>query len=181
MNRASKGLETFVSYNGLAKPEFKVFDWARPDPWQVSISWSSLGSYLESVFYPGQWYQVLGVLNTTLQLSAGQWRNEAWLWNRTRDSWDLIYRYDYAAILAEQTGGWIGSWGPTVEPLPPWDRFYNTVGALGAVMTSRNSNGVWDAWQLLSAPNCSLRNDGGFTVSFIEPLYGFGVSLRPFA
>ena len=57
----------------------------------------------------------------------------------------------------------------------------NTVGALGAVMTSRNSNGVWDAWQLLSAPNCSLRNDGGFTVSFIEPLYGFGVSLRPFA
>ena len=48
-------------------------------------------------------------------------------------------------------------------------------------MTSRNSNGVWDAWQLLSAPNCSLRNDGGFTVSFIEPLYGFGVSLRPFA
>ena len=38
-----------------------------------------------------------------------------------------------------------------------------------------------DVWQLLSAPDCSLRNDGGFTVSFIEPLYGFGVSLRPFA
>ena len=36
------------------------------------------------------------------------------------------------------------------------------VGARGAVMTSRNSNGVWDAWQLLRAPKGSLHNDGGF-------------------
>ena len=74
MNRADKGLLTLVSYNAIR---------ARPDPWQRGIPWSDLGSYLETLHYDNWCYQELAVLNTTLELSSGQWRNQAWLGGQT--------------------------------------------------------------------------------------------------
>lgn len=37
MNRASRGIEAFVSYYAQQEPHFKVFDWARSDHWQLSV------------------------------------------------------------------------------------------------------------------------------------------------
>jgi hypothetical protein len=178
MNRAGKGLLPLVSYDAITQPQFNVYDWARPDPLQLGIPWSDLGSYLVTLRHGDRWYQTLGVLNNTLELSPGQWRNEAWLWVDTTWSWDLIYRYDYAATLAEQTGGYIGSWwGPTVMDFDG-RAFYSRVGALGAAMSSRNSSGVWDSGQFLSASDCYIKNASDLTVEFVEPMYAFAVSGR---
>jgi hypothetical protein len=178
MNRAGKGLLTFVSYNETTQPQFNLYDSSRPDSWQLGIPWSNLGSYLSTGDYRGWWYQTLSVLNNTLELSPGQWRNEAWLGLPDGVTWDLIYRYDYAATLAEQTGGFIGSWwGPTVMDLDGRP-FYNRVGALGAKMSSMNSSGVWDSVQDLSASDCYIKNVSDLTVEFIEPMYAFAVSGR---
>jgi hypothetical protein len=106
MNRAGRGIEAFVSYYAQTQPHFKVFDWARTDQWQTDIPFGSLGSYLISTTSAhGSSYQILGVWNTTTQISSGQWRNDALLYNRTAGRWDLFYRYDYAGTLAQQTGG----------------------------------------------------------------------------
>ena len=175
-NRAGKGLMTFVSYNATTQPQFNVYDWARPDPWQLGIPWSNLGSYLVTIPYRDRWFQVLSVLNTTLELSPGQWRNEAWLGVSDGVTWDLIYLHDYAANLAEQTQGLIGTWGQTVGDFGR--PFHNWVGAFGAIMTSRNSSGDWDTWQPLSASDCYIHDDGDLTLEFIEPMYAFAVSGR---
>jgi hypothetical protein len=68
----------------------------------------------------------------------------------------------------------IGIWGPTVSD---WT-FYNRVGALEAAVASRNSSGVWDPGQLLSASDCYIHDDGDLTLEFIEPMYAFAVSGR---
>jgi hypothetical protein len=136
----------------------------------------SLGGYLEQVPTHGQSYQVLSVLNNTLELSPGQWRNEGWLWNRAAESWDLIYRYDYAGTLAEQTGAWVGSWGPVVETFQPVYENTNPMGALGTQVIGRDSSGAWGSWQLLSASNSFIRTDNkGFRVVFLDPNYAFVV------
>jgi hypothetical protein len=177
-NRAGKGLLTSVSYDAITQPQFNLDDWARPGPARLSIPLSNLGSYLETLSYNNWWYQVLTVANITFELSPGQWRNEAWLYLPDWVSWDLIYRYDYAATLAEQTGGYIGSWwGPTVMDIDG-RAFHNRVGALGALMSSRDSSGVWDTGQLLSASDCSIKDVGDLTLEFIDPMYAFAVSGR---
>jgi len=178
MNRASKGLEAFVSYSAQNEPRFKVFDWAQSNPWQIDIPWSQLGNYLEVLpaIVHGQSYQVLSILNNTLELSSGQWRNEAWLWNKVTESWDLIYRFDYAATLAQQAGGWTGSWGPVVETFQSIYENTNPMGALGIQVIGKNSSGAWDSWGLLSAANSRVRTDNkGFREIFRDANYAFGV------
>jgi hypothetical protein len=178
MNRAGRGIEAFVSYYGQTTPHFKVFDWARPEAehWQIDCPWSSLGSYLGTVTAHGDTYQTLGVWNSTYQTSAGQWRNEAWLWNRAASRWDLIYRYDYAGTQAEQTGGFIGSWGPIVETFQDSYQNTNRFGALNTMLISRNSSGAWGSWQLLSAADSYIRVDNkGFDLTFLDPNYAFVV------
>jgi hypothetical protein len=177
MNRAGRGIEAFVSYYAQTAPRFKVFDWARNDHWQIDIPWSNLGSYLGPASAHGHSYQVLGVWNTTSQLSAGRWRNEALLWNRAARRWDLIYRYDYSGTLAQQTGGWTGSWGPIVETFQDSYRNTNPMGALNTMLTSRNGSGNWGPWQLLSASNSYIRTDNkGFRPVFLDPNYAFVVN-----
>jgi hypothetical protein len=176
MNRAGRGIEAFVSYYAQNQPTFKVFDWARTDHWQVECPWSSLGSYLDTTSAHGQAYQTLGVWNSTFQLSAGQWRNEAWLWNRAASRWDLIYRYDYAGTQAEQTGGFTGSWAPIVETFQDSYQNTNPFGALNTMLISRGSSGQWGSWQLLAAANSYIRTDNkGFSLSFLDPNNAFVV------
>jgi hypothetical protein len=176
MNRAGRGIEAFVSYYAQTQPHFKVFDWARTDHWQIDCPFGSLGSYLGTVSSHGSSYQTLGVWNSTFEIASNRWRNEAWLWNRSARRWDLIYRYDYAATQAEQTGGWIGSWGPIVETFQNPYQNTNPMGALNTMLISRGSSGAWGSWQLLSAANSYIRTDNlGFYLVFLDPNYAFVV------
>ncbi|MEU5423063.1 hypothetical protein [Streptomyces sp. NPDC020667] len=176
MNRAGKGLEAFVSYHAQDAPRFKVFDWARDDHWQIDIPWSSLGAYLMTRSAHGQNYQVLGIWNSTWQLSPGSWRNQALLWNQAAQRYDLIYQYDYAAALADQTGGWIGSWAPIVETFQPSYSHTNRFGALRTMLITRDSGGTWGSWQLLSSADSYIRTDNtGFRTVFLDPDYAFAV------
>jgi hypothetical protein len=176
MNRAGRGLEAFVSYNAQTTPRFKVFDWARTDQWQTDIPFGSLGSYLGTTSAHGTSYQTLGVWNSTYQISSTQWRNEALLWNRAAGRWDLFYRYDYAGTLAQQTGGWTGSWGPIVETFQSSYLNTNRFGALNTMLISRNSSGAWGSWQFLSGANSYIRTDNvGFFVVFLDANYAFVV------
>jgi len=177
MNRAGRGIEAFVSYFAQNQPRFKVFDWARTDHWQIDLAWSSLGSYLGTVSAHGQSFQTIGVWNSTYQLAAGQWRNEAWLRNRAANRWDLIYRYDYAGTQAEQTGGWLGSWGPIVETFQDSYDQTNPMGGLNTMLISRNSAGTWGSWALLGPTQSYIRADNkGFDLSFLDPNYAFVVT-----
>jgi hypothetical protein len=177
MNRAGRGIEAFVSYFAQNEPRFKVFDWARIDQWQVDLAWSSLGDYLGNVSAHGQTFQTIGVWNSTYQISASQWRNEALLWNRVAGRWDLIYRYDYAGTQAEQTGGWIGSWGPIVETFQDSYNNTNPMGTLNTMLITRDSSGSWGSWALLGAAQSYIRVDNkGFDLSFLDPNYAFVVT-----
>jgi hypothetical protein len=179
MNRAGRGIEAFVAYFAQDQPRFKVFDWARPEAehWQIDLAWSSLGSYLGTVSAHGQSFQTIGVWNSTFQLTADQWRNEALLLNRAANRWDLIYRYDYAATQAEQTGGFTGSWGPIVETFQDSYDNTNPVGALNTMLISRNSVGTWGSWALLGPTQSYIRTDNkGFDLSFLDPNYAFVVT-----
>jgi hypothetical protein len=187
MNRASKGLEAFVSYYAQNDAHFTVFDWARTDSWQTNLPFGDLHDYLGSDSAHGSQYQTLGVWNVTLETSAGQWRNEAWLFNRVAHRWDLIYRYDYAATQAEQKGGWIGSWGPVVETFESLYVNTNQFGALNAYLISRSSpwpsfelgepeRADWLLWQFLRASNSYIRTDNqGFLPVFLDANYAFVV------
>jgi hypothetical protein len=172
MNRAGLGIEAFVSYFSQDEPHFKVFDWARTDHWQVDTPFSALGDYLGTVTAHGSSYQVIGVWNSTFQISSSRWRNEAWLWNRSANRWDLIYRYDYAATNADQTGGFTGSWGPIVETFQNPYYCTNRMGSLNTMLISRSASGAWGSWQLLGAPDSSIRTDNvGFFQTFLDANY----------
>jgi hypothetical protein len=172
MNRAGRGIEAFVSYHAQDEPRFKVFDWSRAESehWQTDTPFSSLGSYLGQTSAHGRNYQTLGIWNSTYRISATDWRNEALLWNRAAGRWDLVYRHDYAGTQVEQTGGWVGSWGPIVETFQTSYYCTNPMGALNTMLISRDSNAAWGTWQLLSAADSTIRNDNlGFFDVFIDP------------
>jgi hypothetical protein len=139
----SKNDPTRLYESAQTQPHFKVFYWARSDQWQTDVPFGSLGSYLGTTSAHRTSYQTLGVWNSTYQISSTQWRNEALLWNRAAGRWDLFYRYDYAGTLAQQTGGWTGSWGPIVETFQSLYVNTNRFGALNTMLISRNSSGAW--------------------------------------
>src|SRR5262249_37847507 len=151
--------EAFISYNGQNQTTFRVFDWARSDHWQTNVPFANLGNFLRTMSAHGHAYQVLPVWNSTYQISATNWRNEVLLHNHVHNTWDLCYRYDYAANLAQQQTGWIGSWSPIVETFQPSYNHTNPMGALYTQLISRNSAGQWGAWHLLSGTDCSVRDD----------------------
>jgi hypothetical protein len=176
MNRAAMGVEAFVSYNGQNEPHFRVFDWARSDHWQTDCPFGALSSYLGPIDAHGTTYQTLAVWNSTYQISATQWRNEALLWNRTANRWDLMYRYDYAATQPDQTAGYTGSWAPIVETFQ--NPYYCTarLGGLSTMLITRGESGGWGTWQLLSAANSWVRTDNvGFSPVFLDANYSLVV------
>ena len=129
-NRSGLGVEAFVAYDGQGTPHFRVYDWARTDPWQTDIPFTSLDNYVTTTFAHGNSYPVLPVWNSTWAIGAGMYRNQALLYNNVRGGWDLVYQYDYAATDSQQKTGWIGSWSPIVETFQslyvgtnPWERW----------------------------------------------------------
>jgi hypothetical protein len=175
-NRAQKGVEAFVSYQGQNDTRFKVFDWARSNQWQTNIPFSNLGDYLRSTVAHGWGLQVLLVWNSTFEIGPNRWRNEVLLHNRAINHWDLVYRYDYNSTTAEQRSGWPGSWGPIVETFQT--NYQNTrwLGFLNTMLIARNAAGQWGSWNVLTASQSTIRNDSqGFSTLFRDPNYSFVV------
>ena len=176
MNRAQRGVEAFVSYQGQNDTRFKVFDWARSDQWQTNIPLADLTDYLRSTIAHGTPLQVLLVFNVTLQTGPNQWSNVVFLHNRAVDGWDLIYQFDYPSTIAEQTTGFVGTWGPIVETFQNPYQNTDSLGFLNALLFSADANGQWDGSVLTSAQS-TLRNDGqGFTPLFLDANYSFVVT-----
>ena len=116
-NRSGKGVEAFISYNGQGQTFFKVFDSAQypSAPWQTNVPFANLGNYVRTESAHGHPYQVIPLMNVTVQ-SSSDWLTRVWLWNHvSRGDRDLIYQFDYSATLVDQQSVWVGSWGPIVE------------------------------------------------------------------
>jgi hypothetical protein len=177
MNRAAKGIEAFVSYQGQNDTRFKVFDWARPDQWQTNIPFANMQDYLVQQSYQGVAHQVLGLQNHTYETASGQWRNLAWLFNHRTNTYDLIYDFAYPATLAVQQTGWTGSWCPIVETFQDSYQGTSQLGFMNAYLQARDASGAWSDWQLLSTSQCDMRNDGkGFNVALLDPNFSFVVN-----
>ncbi len=169
-NRTGKGVEAFVSYHAQDEFRFKVFDWARQDPWQVDRPGSSLAHYLSTLEIDGQRHQVLYVLNRTSQEEGSFWTNEVYLLNVSTEQLDLIYRFDYASTIQDQKTGWIGSWGPIVETFQ--DQYVGThpLGFAFANVMSRDASPRWGEWEALEPATTFLREDGvGFSIAALNP------------
>lgn len=175
-NRAQKGVEAFVSYHAQDIARFKVFDWARSDHWQTDIRFADLTSYLRSTVAHGWGLQTLLVWNQTFEIGQNLWRNEVLLQNRASNRWDLVYRFDYQSTTAEQTSGWVGSWGPIVETFQTSYSNVRWLGFLNTMLVGRNAAGTWGQWDILRAADSTVRNDGhGFSPLFLDPNYSFVV------
>jgi hypothetical protein len=173
-NRAQKGVEAFVSYQGQSDTRFKVFDWARTDQWQTNIPFANLSAYLRNTVTHGRVVQTLPVWNSTFEIATNRWRNEVLLLNRSTNSWDLVYRYDYSATAQDQRSGWVGSWGPIVETFQDTYTGTKELGSLNTMLIGRNDAGQWGNWSVLTASQTTVRNDGhGFTPVFVDPNYSY--------
>jgi hypothetical protein len=175
-NRAQKGVEAFVSYHAQDIARFKVFDWARSDHWQTDIPFANLTSYLRGTVAHGWGLQTLLVWNQTFEIGQNRWRNEVLLHNRAANRWDLVYRFDYQSTTAEQTSGWVGSWGPIVETFQNSYSNVRWLGFLNTMLVGRDAAGNWGQWDVLRAADSTVRNDGhGFSPLFLDPNYSFVV------
>ena len=177
-NRSARGVEALLSYNGQNQTFFKVFDWARypSAPWQINIPFASLGNYLRTESAHGNSYQAIMLINTTWETSSGQWSNQVLLWNEIASRWDLVYQYNYAATLAQQQTGWVGSWGPIVETFQNPYSGTLPMGALNIQLMSRNAANQWGGWHSISASDSYIRTDNvGFSVIFLDPNYSWAV------
>jgi hypothetical protein len=160
-NRTSRGVEAFVSYADGQHPfAFKVFDWARPDHWQVFLDYDQLSDYLTTITVGGNTYQALYVMNFTSATSGspnqqGLWFNDVLLNNYRTGNPDWIYDYGYQSNLQEQQGSnpIYAYWGPIVET---FQNTYNNVNPMG----------------FADAIVC-----GGFEADYCGPLYPWNTNL----
>jgi hypothetical protein len=179
-NRAHKGVEAFVAYQGQNDTRFKVFDWARHRPrsrrWPVDILFAELTPYLGSTIAHDCELQTLLVQNGSFEIGRNQWRNEVLLRNRATDQWDVIYRFDYPSTTVRQQRGFVGKWGPIVETFQ--SHYSNTalLGFLNTMLSARNAAGQWSDWGNLTPDQSAIQNDGkGFSPLFIDPNYSLVV------
>jgi hypothetical protein len=132
-NRSNLGVEAFISYNSQSDFHFKVYDWANPSPWQIDMPYSTLGEYIyDEQNADGVWRQLLRVVNITRQHDPNDWTNEVYIYNRFRDTWDLIYLYSYVTTHPTQNtyepGDFYGSWGPIFETFQDHDGSNKPIG-----------------------------------------------------
>ncbi len=178
-NRAQKGVEAFILYNGQNNMTFKVFDWARPsnEHWQTSIPFSDLSDYLTTKNIDGVNYQVVSVHHLSETFNGSDWHNVVWLFNYSASAYETIYSYSYPSSTSEQQSGWVGTWGPIVETFQNNYNNVNTLGFRATYLVSKNSNYQWGSWKLLTSFRSTIRNDNlGFNVLFLYPNHTFAVN-----
>lgn len=169
-NRTGKGVEAFVSYHAQDEFSFKIFDWARREPWQVDRPYSMLADYVSSLEIGSRRHQVLYVLNRTYQEAGSFWTNEVYLLNVSREQLDLIYRFDYASTIEDQKTGWIGSWGPIVETFQDQYAGTHPVGFAYTHVMARDASSRWGTREALEPATTFLREDGmGFSIVVLNP------------
>jgi hypothetical protein len=168
-NRTAKGVEAFVSYYCQEEFRLTVFDWARPDRWQVDRPCSRLGQYLSVLEIGGMTHQALYVFNSTRQ-SGSRWTNEVYLLNAKSRQADLIYSFEYTANAQEQRAGWVGSWGPIIETFQDGYRGTHRLGFAYTRVASRGASSHWEKWAALRPETTFLREDDlGFTIVLLNP------------
>lgn len=180
-NRTAKGVEALVYYLGQSELGFKIFDWAREDHWQVTLSAAQLKDYLSTKFIDFDYgdRQVLSLQNQTFIVDTPQgkrWKNVVYLYNYKFDCYSLVYEYEYESTEEEQKGDWIGSWGPIVETFQDSYEGTNLLGFSGTFMQERDEQNKWTNFHMLTDDLSYIRNDGkGFKLAFLEPNYSFAV------
>ena len=179
-NRAAKGVEALILYNGQNELRFRVFDWARSDPWSanIDVGFADLHEmgHLSRKTVGDSDYQILTVQNQTYLVEGNSWANAVWLYNYVKGTWDLVYTYEYSATEDEQKTGWPGSWGPIVETFQNAYSSVNPLGFLQVRLSSRDAGMSWNDWQLLSDAQSAVREDGiGFQMLFLAPNHSFAV------
>ena len=177
-NRTAKGVEAFVAYHGQENFSFEIFDWAKPDGsrFQPSTPFSNLGQYLGTETVHGIACPIIAVMNTTYQQSPGTWANEVRLLDVGARQWQLVYQFIYAATLQDQTGDWVGSWGPIVETFQDAYAGTNTMGALSTQLISQDADGNWGQWAQLTNTQSQLRTDNkGMVPLFVDPNFSWAV------
>jgi hypothetical protein len=89
--------------------------------------------------------------------------------------WEIVYLYPYTATLAQQTTGWVGSWGPIVETFQDAYTGTNAMGALNTQVSSSDNN-QWGAWHRLGPGDSYVRVDNkGFSNVFLDANYSWTV------
>jgi hypothetical protein len=172
-NRAARCPEGVAVYHGQDELVFAVFDWARPDGWQLALAPASLDEYLHGIQLNGSTRRALRVLTFTEQSAGASWRNEVYLRHPGLDTFDLVYAHDYAATLADQQAGWEGSWGPIVETFQ--NRYLGTEELGFAEFSVASRRGAeWEPWETLSPADTYVAQDEtGFRMRYLEPNHTF--------
>ncbi len=178
-NRTAKGVEALIYYLGASVLGFKVFDWARDDHWQVTLSAHELADYLTTKTIQGSNRQVLSLQNQTFIVNTSQgkrWRNQVFLFNYKNNSYSLVYAYEYEATEMEQKAEWVGAWGPIVETFQDSYQNTNPLGFSYTYMQERDAMDTWTPFHLLTNDISYIRNDGkGFQNEFLLPNHSFAV------
>jgi hypothetical protein len=171
-NRSTMGLEALVSYNGQDGGTFAVFDWSLESPsFVVGISMSALHDYTEAGASPHA-QRTLTIRNATFSIGGMYYRNEAHLYNRLQERWDLLYSRDYASDEARQKSG--GGWAPIVETFQDLYIGTNPLGFKRTFTAQADAFGNWSDWSLLKPGQAVIRNDNkGFEVRDLNPNFGF--------
>lgn len=116
-NASAKGVEALICFTGQSSPSLKIFDWSLPfeDKWVFSAGCNAIPQNIDVMNLGGMNFSFCRVVNETRMISATEWCNSVYLQNFPNNQWDLIYRNNYNATLANQKDSHFGSWGPIVE------------------------------------------------------------------
>jgi len=165
-NRASKGCEALVSYEGGREAVFRIWDWATPpdaddERWVFCLGHKDWGDY--ELDYPlvGISHKALYVENTTRKLVEGWWANEVSLLNKVTDSLDMVWRFEFPW---SPSGNKHFDWGPFIETSAADYGETNYVGFAETRMVQDNA--TWPLTKL----NSQITDDcSSFQILYLEP------------
>lgn len=172
-NRAARGPEAVAVYHGQDELVFAVFDWARPQGWQIALPSSLLDEYLHEIGLNEATHRALRVLTFTEEAGGARWKNEVYLHHPTLQTFDLVYAFEYEASLPGQQAGWEGSWGPIIETFQNRYQGIEELGFLDFSVASRRGT-EWEPWEVLApADTYVAQDDTGFRITYPEPNHTF--------
>jgi hypothetical protein len=164
-NRATLFAEAFVSYSGQNVFQFLVYDFARPDHWQVNLTYYQLSNYLTTITVNGINYQALELYNSTKIIAVSDpagylWKNAVHLFNYSTGYYDSLYHYQYIASMAAQKTGF-ANWGPIFETFQATYSNLNPMGFYECSMISNSDNygdlHLYPSKAYFSGPNQGLQ------------------------
>lgn len=168
-NRANKGCEALVSYQGRdGEAVFRIWDWATPPKpngthWVVGTGYGDLDDYLIK-YQLGEHndLNVLYVVNITRKVGQNKWQNEVYLHNKTTGTRDRVWQYRFDWALPTDPAQKYMHWGPIVETFAQEYGETNYVGFAQSLMVQDGSE------HQLDDSNSFIRSDGhGFSIEYL--------------